>query len=164
MDKKVPIFIKGWVAPALAGVSILACARLGYLAVVLIISLLMEMETDSLARVALILGDWRGWVPYLLWGSLAGLLATYGQGKLIWGWLLCCTIGLWMNEILWFHGSHYRVSFEITRLAILFNPNFWKEVGIITLLWWLPHLTATVMMPRWMTTAVPIIEQTLLRR
>lgn len=163
MDKNAPIFTTGWIAPALAGVSILVGARLVYLAIVLIISLLMGDSTAAL-RMVWMLAAWLGWVPYLLWGSLAGLLTTYARSKVIWGWLLCCTIGLWINEMLWLQGGHYRVSFEITRLVILFNPKFWNEVGVLVILWLLPHLTATLMMPRWMPAVVPIIEQRLFRR
>lgn len=156
-----------WVSLALAGASIAAFARLTYIATILLISLPMGETkgfTGSFSWMVVTLTNILGWIPYLFWGSVAGLSTICGRWWILYGLLLCSLFCLWTNEILWYHGGQYRVSFDLERLINLSRAAFWQEAGILAAVWLLPHTIAFLLMPKWADILANKISQALFGR
>lgn len=157
-----------WLSSMLTGVCAAAAGRIAYLLIVVIISLAVNNQRSyvgSLLWMALVLLNLVGWFPYLLWGSLAGVsysLTTNRWKRIV--ALIICLLCLWLNEMMWYQGGAYHISFRMQVFVNLFNPLFWKEAGILVLVWLLPHTLAFFLMPVWMNTFGLKIEARLARR
>lgn len=157
-----------WLSSMLTGVCAAVVGRIAYLSIVIIISLAVNNQRSYVGSplwITLMLLNLVGWFPYLLWGSLAGIaysLITNRWGRSV--AMITCLLCLWLNEMMWYQGGAYYISFRMQVFINLFSPHFWKEAGIPVLIWLLPHALSFLLMPVWVNALVPKIEAKLARR
>lgn len=157
-----------WWSMGLTGICAAAAGRIAYSITVLALSLPMGEQrgyTGSPLWMALVLLNLVGWLPYLLWGGLAGVsysLTTSRWGRTI--VLITCLLCLWLNEMMWYQGGAYHINFRIQVFTNLFNPVFWKEAGILVMVWLFPHALSFLLMPIWMNVVGRRIEARFARR
>lgn len=122
----------------------------GKILLVIVVTLLSSLSVHRGMMDALLLGAYSltnivGWIPYLIWGGIAGWsLYRLQSPPAKWAALFCCFLMLLLHDILWSRGSGYQVSFDFYKFSILFKSVFWKEAGIRVIVWMVVMIPAFI--------------------